>query len=175
MDMNRKFCMPNKNTFSMKPLNKLFWKYKKNENSSKVIDPFARKCKLADITNDLDPAMNTDYNLEAYDFLKKFKSESVDMILFDPPFTPRQVSESYKKLGRTVNSEDTQYTYWRKLKDEITRILTTGGIVINCGYNSNGIGLKNGFKKEEILLLAHGVNHNDTIITVERKIQPNLF
>jgi 16S rRNA G966 N2-methylase RsmD len=159
----------------MNPLNKLFNIIKNEENPELIIDPFARNCKLADITNDLDPAVDTNYNLDAHEFLKTFNSTSVDIVLFDPPFTPRQVSECYKKLGRTVNAEDTQYTYWRKLKDEITRVLKTGGICISCGYNSNGIGIKNGFEKEKILLLSHGTNHNDTIITVERKVQMNMF
>lgn len=33
-----------------------------------------------------------------------------------------------------------------------------------------GIGKKNGFEIIEILLVAHGGMHNDTIVTVERKL-----
>lgn len=175
MKITREYCIPSKNTFSMKPLLQLTHKYINQEKPSLIIDPFARECRIANITNDLDPEFKTTYNMDAYEFLQTFNSNSVSMILFDPPFTPRQVKECYSKLDRTVNWQDTQYTFWRKIKDEITRILKVGGISITCGYNSNGIGLKNGFVVEEILLLQHGTNHNDTIVTVERKVQGNLF
>lgn len=44
-------------------------------------------------------------------------------------------------------------------------------IVISFGWNTNGMEINRGFKIEEILLVAHGGAHNDTICTVERKIQ----
>ena len=42
---------------------------------------------------------------------------------------------------------------------------------ITCSWNSGGIGKKHGFEMEEILLVAHGGWHNDTIVVVERKIK----
>ena len=100
-----------------------------------------------------------------------FEDNSVDLVLYDPPYSPRQVSESYKNLGRTVNMETTQASYWSKQKDEIARILKPNGICISCGWNTNGVGKTRGFEQIEILLVAHGGNHNDTIITVERKMK----
>ncbi len=109
--------------------------------------------------------------MDAFDFLKMFESNSIDTVLYDPPFSPRQVSESYKKLGMTVNRETTQSSYWSKQKVQISRIVRLNGIVISCGWNSNGIGEKYGFEQIEILLVAHGGQHNDTIVVVERKIK----
>ena len=63
---NRKWEMPNSNTFDIKCINKLIYKYLKNEMLS--IDPFANKCKIAKITNDLNPEYNTNYNF----FRKQF-------------------------------------------------------------------------------------------------------
>ena len=51
------------------------------------------------------------------------------------------------------------------IKNEITRILKPNGIVISFGWNSGGIGKVNGFNIIEILMIAHGGNHNDTICT----------
>lgn len=165
--------MPSKNTFSIKPIRKLIEKYIneiKNKNpNSLIIDPFANSNKLADITNDIDPQYNTDFNMDALDFLKMFKDDSVDMVLYDPPFSPRQVVECYKKFNKTVNMQTTQASYWAKQKKEISRIVKKDGIVITCSWNSGGIGKKNGFEIIEILLVAHGGWHNDTIVTVERK------
>ena len=98
-----------------------------------------------------------------------FKCESVDTVLYDPPYSPRQVSECYKKFGQTVNMQTTQASYWSKQKEQIGRIVKPNGIVITCSWNSGGIGKKYGFEIEEILLVAHGGWHNDTIVVVERK------
>lgn len=85
--------------------------------------------------------------------------------------SPRQVSEVYTKLGMTVNMETTQASFWSKMKKEISRITKMDGIVVSCGWNSGGIGKKYGFELLEVLLVPHGGQHNDTIVTVEKKIQ----
>ena len=159
--------MPNKNTFDIKPIRELIEKY----SFGRSIDPFANKNKLAVITNDLNSEFDTNYHLDALDFLKMFDDNSVDTVLYDPPFSPRQVSESYKKLGMTVNRETTQSSYWNKQKVQISRIVRPGGITISCGWNSNGIGEKYGFEKIEIMYMAHGGQHYDTSVVVERKIK----
>lgn len=161
--------MPNKNTFNIKPINELIHRYLKKD--MLVVDPFANANKLATITNDLDPQYNTDYHLDALDFLKQIEDNSVDLVLYDPPYSQRQVSESYRKLDMTVNMETTQNSYWTKQKREIVRIVKQGGYVISCAWNSGGIGKKYGFEIQEILLVAHGSWHNDTITTVERKVK----
>lgn len=167
MVISREWEMPNKNTFDIFCIKKLIYRYVSSEHLS--IDPFANKNRIASITNDIDPSFNTDYSLDALVFLKTFESSSVDLVLFDPPYSPRQVSECYKNLGLTVNMETTQSSFWSKMKDEIKRIVKPDGIVVSFGWNSNGIGLKRGFSIEEILIVAHGGQHNDTIVTVERK------
>ena len=67
--------------------------------------------------------------------------------------------------------QTTQASYWSKQKEQIGRIVKKGGVCITCGWNSGGIGQKYGFEIEEVLLVAHGGWHNDTIVTVERKIK----
>lgn len=167
MQINRKWCMPNKNTFDIKPIKEIIDKYMVD---GVIIDPFANKNKIATITNDLDEQYDTDYHMDATDFLKMFEDNSVDMVLYDPPYSPRQVSECYKNLGKTVNMKTTQASYWSNQKKEIGRILKPNGIVITCGWNSGGIGKKYGMEIQEILLVPHGGWHNDTIVTVEKKI-----
>lgn len=167
MIINRVWQMPNKNTFAIKPIKALIDKYSFGE----IIDPFANSNKIAIITNDLDEQYNTDYHLDALDFLKMFDDNSVDTVLYDPPYSVRQVSEVYRKLGQSVNMEMTQASYWSKQKEQIGRIVKKDGIVISCGWNSGGIGKKYGFEILEILLVPHGGAHNDTIVTVERKIK----
>ena len=172
MQINRKWCMPNKNTFDIKPIKEVIDKYMVE---GVIIDPFANKNKIATITNDLDEQYDTNYHMDATDFLKMFEDNSVDMVLYDPPYSPRQVSECYKNLGKVVNMQTTQASYWSNQKKEIGRILKPNGIVITCGWNSGGIGKKYGMKIQEILLVPHGGWHNDTIVTVEKKIKTKIM
>ena len=168
MNINRKWAMPSSKTFSIKPIAELIDKY--NVDGCVSIDPFANDSKIAMITNDIDTQYDTDYNMDATDFLKMFEDESVDLVLYDPPYSVRQISECYRKLGMSVNMQTTQASYWTKQKKEIARILRKGGHCITCGWNSGGIGSSNGFEIQEILLVAHGGWHNDTIVTVDKKI-----
>lgn len=164
MEIKRAWAMPNKNTFSIKPI-KQFILDEIGENQV-WIDPFANNNKIANITNDLNPDCTSDYHLDAIDFFKMFNDNSVDGVLYDPPYSPRQVSECYKCFGVEITSETTRSTFWAKHKKEIARILKPGGKAIIFGWNSGGIPKKMGFRIEKILLVAHGGWHNDTICTL---------
>lgn len=168
MIINRTWAMPNSKTFSIKPIKELIEKYVTP--FDEVVDPFANNNAFGTITNDLDPACNTDYHMDATEFLKMLDPNIADVVLYDPPYSPIQVSECYQKFGMTVDMTTTQASYWSKQKEQIARIVKPNGVVISFGWNSGGIGKKHGFEIEEILLVAHGGWHNDTIVTVERKI-----
>lgn len=160
--------MPNSNTFDIKPIGDLIRRYLPVRGEI-TIDPFANKNRIAEFTNDLDPQYGCAFNMDAIDFLKMWPNEAVDFILYDPPYSPRQISECYKALGKSVNMTTTQASYWSEQKKEIGRIIKPGGRCITFGWNSGGIGKKYGFEIEEILIVAHGGWHNDTICTVESK------
>lgn len=164
----RIWAMPNKNTFEILPIKNLI---SEEVSLEKLwIDPFANRNKIASITNDLNPEFDTDHHLDALDFLKLFDDASVDGVLYDPPYSPRQVSECYKNIGHNVTNETTRTSFWGNHKREISRIIKPGGKVITFGWNSGGIGSKYGFEIKRILLVPHGGWHNDTICTVEMKI-----
>ena len=107
----RKWAMPNKNTFTVNPIKDLIL----SEKSEGIwIDPFANENKFATITNDLNPIFDTDYHLDALDFLKLFDDESIDGILYDPPYSPRQVSECYNNVGYNITWDTTKASFWSK-------------------------------------------------------------
>jgi hypothetical protein len=54
----------------------------------------------------------------------------------------------------------------------MARITKVGGVVVCCGWNSNGLGKGRGFAMERLLVVAHGGSKNDTLVTVERKVAP---
>lgn len=173
MKFSKEWEMPNKNTFDIKCIERFIERY--NKSGILSVDPFANKNRIAKVTNDLNPEYKADYNLDALDFLKIFEKDSVDLLFFDPLYSPRQVSECYKSVGITVDMQTTQSSFWSNLKHEISRIVAPNGYVLCFGWNSGGIGVTNGFKMEEIMLVAHGGWHNDTICTAERKFINSLF
>jgi hypothetical protein len=146
MKITRKWAMPNKNTFQIPQIRNLIEKYGK-----KWVDPFP------------DP-----YAEDAIAFLARMHPGSVDRLLFDPPYSPRQLKECYESNGQALH--DTKSSVWKTWKDEIAKAIKPGGICISFGWSTNGLGKNRGFKIVEILLVAHGGNHNDTICTVERKV-----
>lgn len=167
IEIERVWAMPNKNTFSIPPIRQLI---DSELTGGLWIDPYANTNRIATVTNDLNKEYDTDYHLDALDFLKMFKDGTVDGVLFDPPYSPRQVAECYHNIGHDTNWKTTSAQFWKLQKDEISRIVKKGGKVITFGWNSGGIGKTNGFEIRRILLVAHGGWHNDTICTVEDRI-----
>lgn len=169
--VSRTWAMPNHRTFKIKPIKELVEKY--ISGSEVILDPFANECKYGTITNDLNPNYDTDFHMDALDFLKTIPTESVDCVLYDPPYSLRQVSECYKGVGINVTTEMTQSSWRSKHMGEIQRIVKPGGMVLCFGWNSSGVGKTRGFELVEILLVAHGGSHNDTICMCERKAHPH--
>lgn len=165
--MTRIWCMPNKWTFEMEPVERLLHQYMQPR-SGLWIDPFAGRSNLADVTNDFDPEKDTDYTMEATDFLQTFEDDAVDGgVLFDPPYSYEQVKRAYDNIGDSPSQEDTSTRFYALPKDEIERICADGAYVISFGWDSNGVGSTRDFEREEVMLLSHGAGHNDTICTVE--------
>lgn len=163
--------MPNADTFSMEPIENELSKLITKEMI--VIDPFARNSKFGTITNDINPETKATYHLDAHEFADELVKQNIvaDIILFDPPYSPRQLKEVYENIGRKFTQIDGQIvTRWGDLKEKLTKLLKKDGLVISFGWNSSGFGKKNNFKIEQILLLAHGAGHNDTIVTIEKLI-----
>jgi len=160
--------MPNSNTFDIKCIRRLIYKYFKPEFDS--IDPFANNSKLAKITNDLNPEMDTDYHLDAVDFMKQYTCNSMDFVFYDPPYSLRQVKECYNHIGKQITTNETN-NFRTSHINEISRIVRPNGLVMCFGWNSSGIGKIRGFELIEILMVCHGGSHNDTICTVERKLK----
>lgn len=171
--MERSWAMPNKWTFLIKPIKKLLdTEMAYNE---LWIDPYAGKHSPAKIRNDINPDNPAEYHLDALDFVKRFDNNSIDGILLDPPYSSHQISQCYKSLGLRVSQHTIQSSFYANVHREVPRILKPNGKVITFGWHSNGVGNSKLFKLKRILLVAHGGHHNDTIVTVEQKINQSLF
>lgn len=167
MKIKREWAMPNKWTFKIKPIKELLNRYVGNGGG--WVDPYSGRHSPAETKNDL--IEDAEFNMDALDFLKTRGDSEFSGILLDPPYSLRQVSEHYKKAGVKITGWHTSAGYTSALKNEASRVLKTGGLCICFGWNSMGLGLNRGFKLCEILIIPHGGRHNDTIVTVERKVQ----
>lgn len=144
MEMNHIWAMPNSRTFSVPPIKAFVEKYV--EYAAVIVYPFANDSTYGTITNDLNPDFDTDYHMDALDFLKQIPDSSADVVLYDPPYSLRQVVECYKGFGKAVTQETTQSSWRARHLDEIARIIKPGGIALCFGWNSNGIGKKGTLK-----------------------------
>ena len=154
MIINRIWAMPNSKTFTIKPIKELLNRY--ITDNMVVVDPFANESKFGTITNDLNPKFDTNYHLDALDFLKQINDNCSDIVLYDPPYSPRQIRECYDGNGSTVTADDTKASWRAKHLDEIKRVLKPNGICISFGWNTNGVGKKSGFEIIEILIVPYG-------------------
>lgn len=144
MDIKRVWAMPNKRTFTIKPIKKLI--EEEIPKGQLVLDPFP-----------------FDYKEDALDYLKK--SKKAKYALFDPPYSPRQLKECYNGKGRY----DTKSKTWSEWKEKLSEKIIEGGKIISFGWSTNGMGKNRGFTITKILIVAHGGMHNDTLCVVEVK------
>lgn len=168
--------MPNAETFTVEPIHNFVWKYLHKAMVS--IDPFARNKRWATYTNDINPNTAAEYHLEAVEFLDVLRDQGVkaDLLLFDPPYSPRQLKECYDSFGKKMQLEDGQTARMRKeWREHALPLLTNDAVVLSFGWNSVGYGKSLGFELEEIMLVCHGADHNDTICIAEHRLQSGLF
>jgi hypothetical protein len=162
----RVWAMPTPWTFSIYPIQKLLQKY--ITNAKNWIDPFAGRFSPAGITNDHNPNMKAKFTMEAIDFANMLTGQ-YDGVLFDPPYSMRQISEHYKTMGKKATQKQTSMNFYEPVKSAICGKISPAGYAISFGWNTSGFGKARGFRIIEIMAVAHGGARNDTLVTVERK------
>lgn len=170
MKFSRAWAMPTADTFDCKPMGDFVRSYLRGVS----VDPFARNKRWATHTNDLNPQTEAEHHMEAIDFLRMLADQGVkaDVVLIDPPYSPRQVKECYDGIGLKMKQTDAlRGFYHKRLKEQLCRLLADDGAVLTFGWNSTGMGRKLGFEIVEILLVCHGSDHNDTICVAERRAE----
>ena len=161
------FAMPSPWTFEIPPIGAFVDRWLAGGGVS--VDPFCGHSKRATYSNDMSQGgVDAEYYMESL-----HKSGVIaDVLLFDPPYSPRQISECYKKVGRKVVMADTQNAaFYKRARNAARKVLRPGGIALSFGWSSCGFGVS--WDVLEILLVRHGGAHNDTICVAQRS--PALF
>lgn len=167
MKIWRKWAMPSAHTFEIEPIQGVvqWW----TSTAKVIVDPFSGRSRIATHRNDINRE-HCEQPMDAEAFALSLAPLKADVVIFDPPYSPRQISECYKSAGLDVGMVETQNgNLYRRVKDALDNLLVDGGIAISCGWNSSGFGIERGYVIEEILMVPHGGAHNDTIVVVERK------
>jgi len=173
-----------------------------------LVDPFARGTKklfrypskvftipknMRAITNDINKKMNTDFHLDAREFLSMIRrgevggtelflkaerkieelrgslSGKVSIFLLDPPYSMHQSNQCYGGAGvdsvsqYTINSD-----LYAACREEARYLLSPGGLLITFGWSSLRTHYDE-FELLEISLCAHGAAHDDTVMMIEKK------
>ena len=175
MKIERIWAMPNKETFTIKPIRELLKEELDYEDNKyplgNIIDPFAGWNSPANFTNDINPNVETGKTMDALDYLKTFKDNFADVVLLDPPYSITQAKQCYEGYGMDkLDIKPTSMKYWAEIKNEMKRVIKPSGKAICFGWNSMGLGKNRGFKMDRILLIPHGGSKNDTIVVVETNI-----
>lgn len=162
------WAMPSRWTFSIPPIAEFCDRWL--EGKKLIVDPFAGQSTRAHLRNDLGQG-----GIDAVAWLESLLPEyegRANAVLFDPPYSPRQISECYQQIGRKATMADTQDAALRsRVKPVLSRLLAPGGVALSFGWQSCGMGRE--WETHEIMLVQHGGGHNDTICVAQTKPMEN--
>lgn len=157
------WAMPSKWTFQIEPIQKFLHRHLNG--CKTVVDPFSGTSVVGTHRNDLAHG-----GCDAAEFCERLYADGLvaDAVIFDPPYSPRQIAECYKGIGRKATVADTQSAVlYANVRRPLSLLLKPGGIALSFGWQSGGFGVS--WETMEILLVQHGGAHNDTICVAQRK------
>jgi hypothetical protein len=157
------WAMPSRWTFQIPPIADFVWRHTRGR--SCIVDPFCGTSKVAHHRNDLARG-----GTDAEDFVRQLEASGVraDCVIFDPPYSPRQITECYASVGRKATMQDTQSAVlYKNVRRALVDIMAPDAIALSFGWQSGGFGRH--WPLLEVLLVQHGGAHNDTICVAQRK------
>ncbi len=111
---------------------------------------------------DLDPTMpELNYVGDAQDYLNEHKDKvRFNTVIYDPPWNERKAKEFYE--GRYIGK-------FTKLKEDIAKIVSQGGIIISAGYEISNFGKKRGFEIIDGIIVNPGGEMKPYFVVIEEK------
>lgn len=159
------WAMPNRWTFQIPPIAEWIQARLSDERSAVIVDPFAGQSTIATHRNDL--GMGGE---DAQSYCESLLVEGItaDVVLWDPPYSPRQMAECYRSIGLKPTMKDTQNAaLYARVRPALASLLRPGGLALCFGWTTNGFGKD--WAIEDLLIVQHGGGHNDTLCTAQRK------
>lgn len=157
------WAMPSRWTFTIPPIREFVARHTRG--CSSIVDPFSGTSNVAHHRNDLARG-----GVDAEAFVRGLVADGVvaDAVIFDPPYSPRQITEVYASIGKKATLQDTQSAVlYKRVRSALNDVLAPGGVALCFGWSSAGMGKE--YETEDVLLVRHGGAHNDTICVAQRK------
>jgi hypothetical protein len=130
-------------------------------------DPFAGQESWAEYTNDLNPESNAMFHKEAQAFIEEDCPDGLEGVVFDPPYSKRQISDSYKGIGLKATMNDTNALFYSRVLRPACAKIRPGGYLITMGYHTKGF---NGWEDVEVLdVCSWQADAYDILVLVQRK------
>jgi len=130
----------------------------------RVLNACAGKTKLQHqdeiIRNDLNPDRDADYHVDVCDISDKIGADSVDTVVYDPPFSTEQAGSSYD--GVNVAHEG-------QAMREIDTVLRPGGRVIKFGFSTTTMPGELDYTRELVVIFNTLGRMNDWLMTVDKR------
>ncbi len=142
-----------------------------------IIDPFARNCKWADITNDINPKTEAQYHLDAKEFLdmilQKHGANSVKCLIFDPPFSERQYQKYQKESPKCLINIYSSPGSVKEIFSVVQKLIKPNGIIVKLGFNTSRPIFD--YQCTYLSITNFGGNRNDVLTTIWKNPNQKLF
>lgn len=172
------WAMPSRHTFTIPPIKEFVERWITAHKAvrgpyfrrSVIVDPFCGQSKYATHSNDLAYG-----GVDAEEYCVKLLDKGVraDVVIFDPPYSNRQISECYKEIGRKCTQADTRNaSLYKRVREPLAKLLKPDGIALSFGWQSAGFGKE--WDTLELLIVQHGGAHTDTMCVAQRRKQLTL-
>jgi len=116
---------------------------------------------IDEVRNDLELTMVAEYHEDSLDFVMNWSGHKFTTVILDPPY-------SYRKSMEMYNGH--RNSRFKRVADELPRILHPYARVISFGYHSTFMGKIRGFDLIKMCVLAHGGAQHCTIAIVEKQL-----
>lgn len=116
------------------------------------------------VTNDLNESLDVDHHYDATEISEHFSKE-FDTVVFDPPFSAYQASTHY---GGCETGYDTA------MKKELSKVLRSGGRVIQFGYTTTCMPRSLGFDRTAVAVFNTLGRQKDILGSVDDRINHDI-
>lgn len=113
------------------------------------------------VRNDIDEDVDADLHVDVRDLHRHFAPKSFDSAVLDPPFDPGRAAKLY---------EGWHGQEYSNARDAVGDLVRPGGTVVELGWNSYGLGDKDGWERKAWYVYPQASFKGDVHLTVDRRI-----
>jgi hypothetical protein len=113
------------------------------------------------VRNDIDEDRDADLHVDVREIHHHLEPQSFDSAVLDPPFDPGRAAKLY---------EGWHGQEYATARDAVGELVKPGGVVVELGWNSYGLGDKDGWEREAWYVYPQASFKGDVHLTIDRRI-----